>query len=367
MSKEPLYREAAAAYPFSSDILSITPYGGGHINDTFLVTCKDQEYVLQRINSYVFKHPDEIMENILGVTQFIAEKLSSHGDDPSRGTLTVLKTKDGADFYVDSDGQYWRVTLNIRGTTAFEFADSPEMLTKSGAAFGTFQSMLADYPADTLHETIPHFHDTPARYRQLAEAAAADKAGRLHEITAEIAFVNDRKADCAVLMELLEKGKLPLKVTHNDTKMSNVLIDNATGEAVCVIDLDTVMPGLTAFDFGDSIRAGASTAAEDEIDLSKVHFSLELFKAYAEGFLGAAGSALTETEIRTLPAGAKLMTLEVGMRFLADYLNGDVYFKTAYPRHNLDRARNQFHLVEEMEEKWDDMMEIVESYLPQAK
>lgn len=363
MKKEPLCKEAAAAYPFGGDVLSITPYGGGHINDTFLAHCTGGDYVLQRINSYVFNHPDEIMENIIGVTHFIADKLSAHGDDPTRGTLTVVKTNDGADYYVDSDGEYWRATLNIGNTTAFESADSPAMLEKSGAAFGSFQSMLSDYPADTLHETIPHFHDTPARYDQLEEAIRADKMGRLSDVAPEIEFVHARKADCAELMNLLEKGELPLKVTHNDTKMSNVLIDNTTGDAVCVIDLDTVMPGLTAFDFGDSIRAGASTAAEDEVDLSKVHFSLELFKAYTEGFLSTAGEALTETEIRTLPVGAKLMTLEVGMRFLADYLNGDVYFKTKYPQHNLDRARNQFHLVAEMEEKWDGMMTIVESYL----
>lgn len=360
---EPLYREAASAYPFGETIESIAPYGGGHINDTFLVKCTDGDFVLQRINGYVFKHPDEIMENIIGVTHFIADKLAETGGDPERGTLTVVKTKDGKDFYVDSDGNYWRVTLNIPDTTAFEFADSPEMLVKSGAAFGSFQNMLADYPAETLHETIPHFHDTPARYDQLRDAVEQNKAGRLHEVAAELEFVKARKSDCAILMDLLEKGELPLKVTHNDTKMSNVLIDDATGEAVCVIDLDTVMPGLTAFDFGDSIRAGATTAAEDEVDLSKVHFSLTLFKAYTEGFLSAAGKSLTETEIRTLPVGAKLMTLEVGMRFLADYLNGDVYFKTKYPRHNLDRARNQFHLVKEMEEKWDGMMKTVEAYL----
>lgn len=362
--KEVLFREAAAAYPFGGKIAEIAPYGGGHINDTFLVTCTDgEEYVLQHINSYVFKHPDEIMENIMGVTKFIADKLTAEGRDATRGTLTICETTDGKDFYVDSDGEFWRVALNIMNTTAFDYAESAEMFKTSGAAFGEFQSMLADYPADTLHETIPHFHDTPDRFRQLEDAIRDNKSGRLENVAAEIEFARARRADCAILMDLLNEGKLPLKVTHNDTKMSNVLIDNNTGDAVCVIDLDTVMPGLTAFDYGDSIRAGATTAAEDEVDLSKVHFDLDLYKAYTEGFLGAAGKALTETEIRTLPVGAKLMTLEVGMRFLADYLNGDVYFKTKYPQHNLDRARNQFHLVKEMEEKWDDMMAVVEAYL----
>lgn len=362
--KEVLFKEAAAAYPFSDTIADITPYGGGHINDTFLVTCTDgEEYVLQHINSYVFKHPDEIMENIMGVTKFIADKLTAEGKDPSRRTLTIIPTSEGKSFYVDTDGEFWRVSLNINNTTAYDYAESAEMFKTSGAAFGEFQSMLADYPAETLHETIPHFHDTPDRFRQLEDAIRENKSGRLENVAAEIEFANARREDCALLMNLLNAGKLPLKVTHNDTKMSNVLIDNETGDAVCVIDLDTVMPGLTAFDYGDSIRAGATTAAEDEVDLSKVHFDLDLFKAYTEGFLGTAGAALTETEIKTLPVGAKLMTFEVGIRFLADYLNGDVYFKTKYPQHNLDRARNQFHLVQEMEEKWDEMMAVVEAYL----
>ena len=299
----------------------------------------------------------------MGVTKFIADKLTAEGKDPSRRTLTIIPTSEGKSFYVDTDGEFWRVSLNINNTTAYDYAESAEMFKTSGAAFGEFQSMLADYPAETLHETIPHFHDTPDRFRQLEDAIRENKSGRLENVAAEIEFANARREDCALLMNLLNAGKLPLKVTHNDTKMSNVLIDNETGDAVCVIDLDTVMPGLTAFDYGDSIRAGATTAAEDEVDLSKVHFDLDLFKAYTEGFLGTAGAALTETEIKTLPVGAKLMTFEVGIRFLADYLNGDVYFKTKYPQHNLDRARNQFHLVQEMEEKWDEMMAVVEAYL----
>ena len=303
------------------------------------------------------------MDNMVHVTKFLAEKLEKAGKDPKRGTLTVLKTNDGKDYYIDSEGNYWRSTINLENTTAYDFAESPEMLKKSGAAFGAFQNMLSDYPAETLHEVIPHFHDTPARFEQLMQAVRENKAGRLKDVAAELEFAKARETDCGLLMNLLEEGKLPLKVTHNDTKMSNVLIDNATGDAVCVIDLDTVMPGLAAFDFGDSIRAGASTGAEDETDLTKVHFSVPLFKAYTEGFLGEAGKALTETEIRTLPDGAKLMTFEVGIRFLADYLNGDVYFKTKYPQHNLDRARNQFHLVAEMEAKRDETQAIVDAYL----
>lgn len=360
MSKEPLFREAAAAYAFGGKILSIAPFGSGHINDTYRVVCPDGAYILQRINGFVFHHPDAIMENMLGVTRFLAAKLAAQGGDPARGTLTVLKTADGADYYVDSSGQYWRATLHIPDTTAFETADSDEMLMKSGAAFGAFQRMLADYPADTLHETIPHFHDTPARYRQLAEAALRDEAGRLREVTAELRFVNDRKADCAVLMDLLEKDRLPLRATHNDTKMSNILFDSRTGAAVCVIDLDTVMPGSLLYDFGDAIRVGCSTAEEDEKDLSKVNFDRENFVAFTRGFMRGLGDNLTVNEEKLLPTGAILMTFECGMRFLTDYLEGDVYFKTAYPEHNLVRCRTQFKLVEEMEKSLDFMQKTVD-------
>ena len=329
-----LYNEAAKAYFYGDCVSSIEPYGGGHINDTFLARTEKGNFVLQRVNGYVFPHPDEIMDNMVHVTKFLAEKLEKAGKDPKRGTLTVLKTNDGKDYYIDSEGNYWRSTINLENTTAYDFAESPEMLKKSGAAFGAFQNMLSDYPAETLHEVIPHFHDTPARFRQLMDAVREDKAGRLKDVAAELEFAKARETDCGLLMNLLEEGKLPLKVT-----------------------------GLAAFDFGDSIRAGASTGAEDETDLTKVHFSVPLFKAYTEGFLGEAGKALTETEIRTLPDGAKLMTFEVGIRFLADYLNGDVYFKTKYPQHNLDRARNQFHLVAEMEAKRDETQAVVDAYL----
>lgn len=363
MSNAPLIQEAASAFPFGSSVRSATPFGGGHINDTFLVETGNGAFVLQRLNKYVFPRPDWIMENISRVTRFLAQKLASLGLDPARGTLTLVGTQDGRDFYIDSDGHYWRATASIENTTAYESATSAAMFEKAGAAFGQFQSMLSDYPADTLHEIIPNFHNTPDRYRQLMDAVEKNAAGRLSEVQAELAFVEARRDDCAALMALLQDGRLPLKVTHNDTKMSNVLIDNGTQDVVCVIDLDTVMPGLAAFDFGDSIRAGASTGAEDEADLTKVHFSLPLFEAYTKGFLGAAGDALTPLETETLPLGAKLMTLEVGMRFLADYLNGDVYFKTSRPGHNLDRARNQLHLVADMERQWDGMTGIIGAYL----
>lgn len=329
---------------------------GGHINDTYLA---DEKYVIQRINHFVFPHPEHIMENMLGVTGFLREKLLARGGNPERETLQVVLTKSGEPVYRDHAANYWRCALHIGGTASYETPDSPDMLREAGRAFGDFQAMLSDYPADTLHEIIPNFHNTPVRVQQLKDAAATDPKGRLAGVADEMAFALAREEQAGLLMGLLGQGKLPLRVTHNDTKMSNILFDGATKKAVCVIDLDTVMPGLTAFDFGDSIRAGASTAAEDETCLEKVKFDLALYKAYAEGFLSAAGSALTPAELDTLPEGAWTMTFEVGIRFLADYLNGDVYFRTSHPQQNLDRARNQFHLVRQMEERREEMGRIV--------
>ncbi len=335
---------------------------GGHINDTFAVTAPEGRFVLQRINRFVFPSPENVMENILGVTEFLRKKLAAQGGDPDRGTLTVRKTVDGAGFYRDETGEYWRCTILIEGAFARETAEGLDTLREAGRAFGEFQRMLADYPAHTLLETLPHFHDTPERFRQLMEAMRRDIAGRRKNAEPELSFAVAREQACGLLTGMLDRKKLPLRVTHNDTKMSNVLIDNATGKAICVIDLDTVMPGLAAFDFGDSIRAGATTAAEDETDLSKVYFDLDRFDAYTCGFLSTAGGALTPEELRTLPDGAILMTFECGIRFLADYLNGDVYFHTAYPDHNLDRARNQFKLVADMETSREEMGRIIAQY-----
>lgn len=330
---------------------------GGHINDTFLA---GGAFVVQRINHFVFPHPEHIMENMVGVTGFLREKVLARGGNPDRELLQVVPAVDGASIVRDSDGNFWRCTRYIPDAASYETPDSPAMLREAGRAFGDFQALLSDYPANTLHEIIPDFHNTPARIRQLEEAAAADPKGRLSQVQAELDFALSRREKAGLLMGLLHQGRLPLRVTHNDTKMSNILFDSTTKQAVCVIDLDTVMPGLTAFDFGDSIRAGASTAAEDETDLNQVRFDLDLYRAYTEGFLSAAGSALTSTELDTLPDGAWAMTYEVGIRFLADYLNGDVYFRTSHPQQNLDRARNQFHLVKQMEEHRQEMGHIVQ-------
>lgn len=353
--------EILAAFGLSP-ACSVTPLKGGHINDTFLVT-DGRKFTLQRINRYVFPSPENIMENITGVTEFLRKKILDRGGDPDRETLNIRRTVDGAVLYTDKSGEPWRCMTYVDGASSRETVENAAMLREAGRAFGEFQKLLSSYPAETLHETIVDFHNTPERYRQLVEAAQKDPAGRLAQVGTEMAFAAEREKSCALLMDLLREGKLPLRVTHNDTKMSNVLMDDATGKALCVIDLDTVMPGLTAFDFGDSIRAGATTAAEDEADLSKVHFDLGLFEAYTEGFLSAAGDALTDLELKTLPDGAILMTFEVGIRFLADYLNGDVYFRTAYPEHNLVRARNQLKLAAEMEKQRSGMDKIIRKYL----
>lgn len=339
------------------------PFGAGHINDTFLVESPEKTQILQRINKTVFPSPENIMDNISSVTAFIAQKVVERGGDPDREVLQVIKTANGNLYHIDETGDYWRCVKFIDNTEAYETVTDSGMLAKAGYAFGDFQNLLKDFPAQKLHEIIRDFHNTPVRFAQLQQAIADDRAGRLHSVQREIEFALRREADCRQLTDLLQKGELPLKVTHNDTKMSNVLIDKDTSEAVCVIDLDTVMPGLTAYDFGDSVRAGASTAAEDEADLEKVRFSIPFFQAYTEGFLRAAGDSLSDTELHTLPAGAKLMTLEVGIRFLEDYLNGDIYFKTAHDSHNLDRARNQFQLVTEMEKSMDEMLDIIQNIM----
>ena len=361
MSKQRiLSEEVLKAFAFQPNA-NYRPFGAGHINDTFLVESPEKTQILQRINKSVFPSPENIMDNISSVTAFIAEKVLERGGNPDREVLQVIQTADGKLYHIDQSGDYWRCIKFIDNTEAYETVTDSGMLAKAGYAFGDFQNLLTDFPAQNLHEIIRDFHNTPVRFAQLQQAASENRAGRLHLVQKEMEFAGGREADCRYLTDLLASGKLPLKVTHNDTKMSNVLIDKDTSEAVCIIDLDTVMPGLAAYDFGDSIRAGATTAAEDETNLDNVRFSIPLYQAYTEGFLRAAGSSLTENEIHTLPMGAKLMTLEVGMRFLADYLNGDVYFKTAYENHNLDRARNQFKLVTEMEKSMDEMLCIIKN------
>lgn len=298
----------------------------------------------------------------MGVTSYLRDKITESGGDPDRETLSVIPALDGKPFYKDSFGDYWRSYVFITDAASYDQVEDPEQFYQSGVAFGNFQRLLADYPADTLFEVIEGFHDTKARFEVFKRAVREDVMGRAAKAQEEIQFVLDREELAGYLGECQERGELPLRVTHNDTKLNNVMIDNKTGKGVCVIDLDTVMPGLAVNDFGDSIRFGASTAAEDETDLSKVSCSMELFEAYTKGFIEGCGGSLTAREIELLPMGAKVMTYECGMRFLTDYLQGDVYFKTHRADHNLDRCRTQFKLVQDMEEKWKLMKEIVAKY-----
>ena len=364
---EKLLNEALAAYDFGGQLVGAVRYGSGHINDTFVVHTQPGEdpcrrFILQRISSAAFKHPDEVMANIVGVTSFLGEKIKEAGGNPARETMSVWATKSGENFYTDSEGGAWRVYPFVEDTICLQKAETPELFAASARAFGKFQRMLKDYPADTLYETIPKFHDTEDRLAKLKAAVAADVMDRVKEVGPELKFVQEREADCSVALSALRDGRLPLRVTHNDTKLNNILIDRESGEGICVIDLDTVMPGLAINDFGDSIRFGANHSAEDERDLTKVNFDLELFDVYAAGFLEGAGGALTETELDYLPWGAKLMTLECGIRFLTDYLEGDHYFRIHREGQTLDRCRTQFKLVSDMEAAWDDMKAVVDKY-----
>ncbi len=353
--------EALAAFPSVREAVYCQRFGSGHINDTYLVKCAGNRpwYVLQRINREVFKDPEALMGNMRKVTEFLRAKILARGGDPDRETLTLLPARDGRKFHTDSRGDCWRLTLYITGSASYDRAEKPEDLYRSGRGFGMFQRLLADFPAAELHETIPDFHHTPARLAALNRAAEADTAGHAGQVKKELDFVYAREAETRIAADMLREGKLPLRVTHNDTKLNNILFDRTTGEALCVIDLDTVMPGLAIFDFGDSIRFGAGTGAEDEPDPGRISLSLTLFEAYAKGFLEGCGGSLTETETAMLPMGAILMTLECGIRFLTDYLEGSTYFRTAYPEHNLVRARAQFALAADMERKRDEMAEIV--------
>lgn len=359
--------EAISQFPFEGSLISYERYGNGHINDTFVIHCKRNDdtpirYILQRMNHDVFKNPEQLMKNIKGITEFLKKKIAADHGDIHRETMNIIPTKAGNSFYKDTIGSYWRVYEFIENATCFEMVKEPDDFYQSAIAFGNFQKLLADYPAESLYETIPDFHNTPLRLETFKKAVKDDILSRAEEVTEEIDFIMEREAFTHILMDACKEGELPLKVTHNDTKLNNIMIDDKTGKAICVIDLDTVMPGFSVNDFGDSIRFGASTGAEDEQDLSKVNFDLSLYELYTRGFLKGCKGSLTKTETDMLPTGAKMMTFECGIRFLTDYLSGDTYFKIHREKHNLDRARTQFKLVADMERNWETMNEIVNKY-----
>ena len=348
-----LFHSLLKNFPLDGTPTECERYGCGHINETYLVvTDCGHRYILQKINHNIFKNVAGLMENIAAVTGF----LRAQNDDP-RQVLTLVNTCDG-NAYLAENGGYWRLYEFVEDSVCLQLPKTPEDFYQSALAFGGFMQQLRDFPAATLHETIPNFHNTIDRYRIFHEVLEKDPMGRAESVKTEIDFLLAREEEAGTLVRLLNAGKLPLRVTHNDTKLNNVMLDAEKGTPLCVIDLDTVMPGLSAYDFGDSIRFGAATALEDETDLSKMTMSLDMFRIYTRGFLSAF-PGLTDLEKEMLPMGAKLMTLEVGLRFLTDYIDGDHYFAVHRPGHNLDRSRTQLKLVADMEQKWTAMHQIV--------
>ena len=345
---------ALAQFALAGRVLSCKPHGQGHINRTYLAQTEGgRRYILQRISRAAFRDIPALMENVAAVTGYLSRRM----EDP-RACLHLVPTRSGGTWYRDGEGEYWRVYDFIEDSICLQAPETPADFVQSAVAFGGFQRQLQAFPAEKLHETIPNFHNTPDRYRKFRAALQADALGRAAAVEPEIRFLLEREERAGTLQQLRQRGELPLRVTHNDTKLNNVMLDAASRKALCVIDLDTVMPGLVAYDFGDSIRFGAATGPEDEKDLDRIRMSLPLYEAFARAFVPACGG-LTAAERESLPLGAWTMTLECGLRFLTDYLEGDRYFAVARPEHNLDRARTQLKLAAYMEEKWDEMKRII--------
>jgi len=354
----------AAVFDCGGKVLSAAPYGSGHINDTFLTLVetdgRQRRFILQRINHLVFRQPDQLMENVARVCAHARAKLLAAGTgDAHRRALRLVPTLAGRAWHVDPSGNRWRCYDFIEGASGHDVVRTPAQAEAAAQAFGAFQSLLADLPGDRLHETIPDFHHTPSRFARFQAALAQDGHGRAAAARPEIAFALARAHEVSLVVDALRDGTLPERVTHNDTKLNNVLLDDVTQEGVCVIDLDTVMPGSALYDFGDLVRTSTSPAAEDETDLSLVRMQLPMFAALVRGYLASARGFLTPKEKELLPFAGKLITFEIGLRFLTDWLEGDTYFKVKRPGHNLDRCRTQFKLVESIEQQLPAMREIV--------
>lgn len=361
-------RDIASHFQFEGKFIGGQTYGTGHINDTYALQYEKDcgcchRYILQRINHLVFTRPEQLMSNVELITGHMRNKIEAYGGDVMRETLNIVPTLDGTTFYQDPDGLYWRGYVFIENARTYDVVASADHFHNAGRTFGRFQQMLSDFPVDKLYDTIADFHNTSKRYENFQKAVEENTANRKHLVQSEIDFLMNREQDMHVVVNMLDQGLMPTRVTHNDTKFNNIMIDDATGEGICVIDLDTVMRGSALYDFGDSIRSGTNTGLEDEVDLSKVNFDINLFEVFTRGYMESAGDALTEQEIDLLAFSGKLITMEIGMRFLTDYLNGDIYFKIHREHQNLDRARTQFKMVMDMESQMDEMNRIVRSYI----
>jgi hypothetical protein len=359
-------RAISQNFVIHGDFIAAEPYGSGHINDTYKAAFNQGgtfvHYIFQRINHNIFKNPVALMENIERVTSHLFNKLGTVRD-ATRNTLVLIKARDNKSFYHDHDGNFWRVYIFIEKATTYDVIEHEKQAFQAAKAFGGFQKNLVDLPGARLNETIPDFHCTPKRFEALEKAIAANVAGRVKNASAEIDFILSRKTDASLLLDLHQQGEIPERITHNDTKLNNVMLDDNSGDGICVIDLDTVMPGLAHYDFGDMVRTSTSPAKEDELDLSKVVMQFNMFEALLRGYLETARDFLNPVELEYLPFSGKLITMEIGVRFLTDYLSGDVYFKIHRDGHNLDRCRTQLKLVASIENQMDNMMKLLFSII----
>ena len=360
-----MLNKIGSQFKIAGEFVDGRPFGSGHINDTYLATYnyngKSIKYIHQRINDHVFKEPEKVMENVVRVTEHLFKKSRENGViDVERSCLQIIPSVNGKPYYIDEEGKYWRTCSFIENAHTCDIVETTDQAFAGGAAFAQFQKLLVDLPGERLHEIIPDFHNTVKRYRDFEKAVEADRSKRADLCQEEIAFVRNRETIVSVLTDLIAKGDLPERITHNDTKLNNVMLDDETSEGLCVIDLDTVMPGTVLYDFGDLVRTSTCPAAEDEKDLSKVYVHVPLFNALAEGYISKARKFLNDVERQHLVFSGKLITFEQGIRFLTDYLRGNNYYKTKYEEHNLDRCRNQFKLVESIEEKERELNKIIE-------
>ena len=361
--KQSFLRDLIYTFSMYGDFLVGIPFGMGNVNDTFQLTF-DQggirlHYILQRINRNVFQDPEGLMENIDRVTSHILSKIRASRMETKKRTLRLLRDKDNTPYVRDINGEYWRGYVFVENARAYEVLETPEQAFCIAEAFGEFQNQLVDLPGGRLNETIPDFHNTPKRFQRLEEAIKKDVAGRVKEVSEEIDFALSLKDEAGTLLRLNESGDIPERITHNDTKCNNILVDDLSGAGVCVLDLDTVMPGLSLYDFGDMVRSATNSAGEDEIDCSKVWMRFDLYEGLYRGFIKSAGGFMTPAERENLPLSGKIITTEIGIRFLTDYLEGDTYFKIRRPQHNLERCRNQFTLVKSITEQMPKMLQLL--------